>query len=144
MSDSVFTYVTHIQATPEAVWEALTSPDFTEQYWGGRRITSDWKVGAEVRHVRPDGGTDWQGEVLVYEPPKELAYTWEAEGEAPTKVTFKLMPQGPNIRLMLLHEGLDPTDPDYNMATEGWTAILSSLKTLVETGEALAFPHWQG
>jgi len=144
MSEQPFTYVMHIKSTPEEVWKALTDPDFTEKYCGGRRIRSDWEVGSEIHHIRPDGGHDWHGKVLVVNPPKELSYTWEVEGESPTKVTFTLMAQGSNVRLMLVHENLPTSEQDYAMAVEGWRAILSSLKTLLETGEPLSFPHWGG
>lgn len=76
MDKPVFTYVTDIATTPEQLWEALTSGDFTYQYWGGRRIESAWKPGSPVKHVREDGGTDWQGEVLEADPPKRLSYTF--------------------------------------------------------------------
>ncbi len=84
MTEREFVYVTYIEATPERVWEALTSGDFTEQYWGGGRIESDWEVGSPVRHVKHDRGMDWEGEVLEYDPPRRLSYTMIArEGDPP-------------------------------------------------------------
>ena len=64
MAQTEIVYVTYIATTAEKLWEALTDGEFTRRYWGGRRIQSDWKVGSPVRHVREDGGIDWQGEVL--------------------------------------------------------------------------------
>jgi uncharacterized protein YndB with AHSA1/START domain len=58
------------------VWQALTDGEFTRRYWGGRRIESDWQVGSPVKHVREDGGVDWQGEVLQSERPRLLSYTF--------------------------------------------------------------------
>lgn len=63
MSNRTFVYETYIDTTAEKLWEALTNPQFTEQYWGGRRIRSDWEKESTVKHIRPDGGFDWQGEV---------------------------------------------------------------------------------
>ncbi len=70
MNKPEFVYITYIEATPEAVWQALTSPEFTARYWAGRRIESDWQVGSPVRHLRPDGGDFGEGEVLAADPPR--------------------------------------------------------------------------
>jgi uncharacterized protein YndB with AHSA1/START domain len=73
MSKPPFVYVTYINTTPEKLWEALTDGEFTRRYWGRRRIQSDWSVGSPVRHVREDGGIDWEGEVLQAQPPRLLS-----------------------------------------------------------------------
>ena len=64
-----FVYVSYIATTPEELWQALTDGEFTRRYWGGRRMQSDWNVGSPVKHLREDGGIDWQGEVLKSERP---------------------------------------------------------------------------
>lgn len=79
MGESEFVYVAYIATTPEKLWEALTDGDFTQRYWGGRRIQSDWNVGSPVRHVRSDGGIDWQGEVLQSQRPHLLSYTFHMQ-----------------------------------------------------------------
>jgi uncharacterized protein YndB with AHSA1/START domain len=68
-----FVYVTYVATTVEKLWQALTDGEFTRRYWGGRRIASDWQVGSPVKHVREDGGVDWQGEVLQSERPRLLS-----------------------------------------------------------------------
>ena len=100
MDKPPFVYVTYIQTSPERLWEALTDGAFTQRYWGGRRIQSNWNVGSPVRHVREDGGIDWQGEVLQSERPRLLSYTFGMQiserhrGEKPSRVTFELQPMG--------------------------------------------------
>jgi uncharacterized protein YndB with AHSA1/START domain len=143
MNNDTFVYVLHINATAEQVWNALTQPEFTQKYWGGRRIESDWQVGSSFKHIRPDGVADVQGEILEADKPRVLSYTWTAEGRKPSRVTFKLQYQEPNTRLMLTHEGLEVEPKLENMITEGWSAILSNLKTLLERGEPMSFPWWR-
>lgn len=142
MDKPTFVYETYIDTTAEELWEALTSPDFTEQYWGGRRIQSDWEKGSTVKHVRPDGGFDWHGEVLQADPPKLLSYTFLVDDEdaEATKVTFELEPYGSVMRLRVTHEFESEVDPNIK---GGWIAIISSLKSLLETNTALTYP-WKG
>jgi uncharacterized protein YndB with AHSA1/START domain len=144
MSDNTFVYVIHINATAEQVWNALTQSDFTQQYWGGRRIESDWKVGSSVKYIKPDGGSDWQGEILEVDEPRTLSYTWGPLSDNPSRVTFTLQYQEPNTRLMLTHEDIKGDAKQKAMTTEGWAAILSNLKTLMERGEPMSFPWWRG
>lgn len=139
-------YVTYIASTPEKVWQALTSDEFTARYWGGRRIESDWKVGSTVRHVRPDGGADWQGEVLVSRPPTLLSYTFAMlisdrhRDDRPSQVTFSLESRDGVVKLTLTHEHSEPDTVTQETTDHGWPAILSSLKSLLETGQPLPFP----
>ena len=79
MDKPKFVYVSYIATTPEKLWQALTSGEFTRQYWGGRRIQSDWQVGSVVKHLGEDGGIDWEGKVLVSEPPRLLSYTFHMQ-----------------------------------------------------------------
>jgi uncharacterized protein YndB with AHSA1/START domain len=137
-------YVIFIASTPEAIWRALTSPEFTSKYWAGRRIESDWVPGSPVRHVRPDGGADWQGEVLEADPPRRLAYTFhmslpEVAAEPPTVVRFEIDQIGEMVRLRLTHEHVDAGTITRQKTMHGWPAIMSSLKSLLETGKPLPF-----
>jgi uncharacterized protein YndB with AHSA1/START domain len=127
------------------VWNALTNGDFTERYWGGRRIESDWHVGSPVRHLRSDGGVDWEGEVLQAEPPHALAYTFQLQvsagtrRERPSRVTFELEAIGDVVKLTLTHDTLEPGSATFEKTRHGWPAIMSSLKSLLETGSPLPF-----
>src|SRR5262245_17141765 len=103
-------YVIYIATTPEQLWEALTDGAFTQQYWGGLRITSDWQVGSAVQMIANDGRIGWEGEVLEWEPPRRLAYTFHMlhsdahRGEAPSRVSFELEPMGEVVKLTLMHD----------------------------------------
>lgn len=142
MNKPTFVYETYIDTTAEELWNALTSPEYTEKYWGGRKLKSDWEEGSEIKPYRPDGGLDWQGKVLKADPPKVLSYTFvgEEEDAQQTKVTFNLEPYGNVMRLRVTHEFETEVDPNIK---GGWIAIISSLKSLLETDTALTYP-WKG
>ena len=144
MKEHTFSYVTYIDTTAEALWEALTSPDHTRQYWSGRSIQSDWNVGSRVVHLREDGEFDWHGEIVQVNRPKRLSYSFKGpENDDPeSSVTFTLEPYGSVMRLTLTHADLADKE-EYDGIRHGWPAILSSLKSLLETGEALTYP-WKG
>ncbi len=85
MSDNIVwkpetVYVTYIVTTPEKVWEAITSPEFTRQYFFGRRVESEWKLGSIVRYWQENGTLDVQGKVLQCVPPRLLSFTWHVGG----------------------------------------------------------------
>ena len=145
MDKPKFVYVTYIATTPEKLWQALTDGEFTRKYWGGRRIQSDWKVGSPVKHVRQDGGIDWQGEVLKTERPRVLSYTFHMQisdqhrRDRPSRVTFELQPIGALVKLTLTHDDFESEKATFETTRHGWPAIMSSLKSLLETGSPLPF-----
>lgn len=149
MEKPKFVYVTHINTSPESLWAALTQPEFTQQYWGGSRIQSDWTTGASVKFLKPDGGIDLKGEVLQADPPKTLSYTFQCQNkpgapeESPTRVTFDISVSYGVTKLTVIHDGFEPGIRSFLEVSTGWQAILSSLKTLLETGRALPFT-WKG
>ena len=134
MSDRTFVYAIHIAATPEKVWEALTRNEFWQKYWDGEwRIESDWQVGSSLTFFTRDGKLFSKGEVLESNPPHSLTYTWPTE-----RLTWQISSSGPGtVLLKLIHERL--TEEYYQGVSQGWACILSSLKTLLETGRPLAF-----
>ncbi|AGP35608.1 SRPBCC family protein [Sorangium cellulosum] len=143
MSKPEFVYVTYIASTLDKVWEALTTGEFTRQYWGGRTIQSEWKPGSAVKHIKEDGSFDWEGEVLKAEPPKLLAYTFgNVLGERPSRVTFELAQLGAHVKLTLTHDQFAENSKVLPAISNGWPAILSSMKSLLETGKAL-YPEWR-
>ena len=83
-------YVTYIKTTPEELWEALTNPDFIQQYWYGRRNESDLRVGSKIQSYGPEREPEWSGEILKCEPPRVLSYTFAEGSEAPSRVTFEI------------------------------------------------------
>jgi uncharacterized protein YndB with AHSA1/START domain len=138
MSKLEFVYVTYIETTPEKLWQALTDGDFTERYWFGHRIASDWEVGSVYRFTR-QGMPHSDGKILLSDPPKQLGYTWvgcspESKREGTSRVTFDLEPNGGSVKLTLTHDNLDEGGVTYCDISGGWPIVLSGLKSLMENG----------
>jgi len=154
-----FVYTTYIKTTPERLWQALTEPAFTERYWG-MAFHSDWKTGS--RYVLHQFGltiVDDDQLVLEAEPYRRLSYAWHAitpewadaldladearerlAAEPRSKVTFDIEPlDDEQVKLTVVHDGLEPDGLMRSMIGNGWPRVLSNLKTLLETGEPL--PH---
>jgi uncharacterized protein YndB with AHSA1/START domain len=140
-----FVYVTYIETTPEKLWEALTSSEFSKRYWFNTELKTDWKIGSPFALVM-DGTTTDVGEVLEFDRPRRLSYTFHhvlseaARKERPTKVVFVLEPHGKIVKLTLTHEDFEAGSALLNGISKGWPAILASLKSLLETGTALEIP----
>jgi uncharacterized protein YndB with AHSA1/START domain len=143
MSKPEFVYVTYIETTPEKLFQALTSSEFSRQYWFGTELRSDWKIGALVT----DGLQTDVGEILEFDPPRRLSYTFkhvlqdQFQHDAPTKVVFSIEQHGRFSKLTLTHEGFAGASKLLDGISTGWPAILSSLKSMLETGKALAIPR---
>ncbi|MEU3370095.1 SRPBCC family protein [Streptomyces sp. NPDC006711] len=158
MDSKTFVYTTYIRATPEQVWRALTDPALTERYWGVR-LESDWTQGSPLAWTQ--AGVTVAGPeqtVLAAVPGRRLAYTWhtfterwaESVGlgedvraaiaaERRSSVTFTIEPLGGQAKLTVTHD-FDPAGRVYALCEEGWPPVLSSLKSLLETGEPLPAP----
>ena len=142
-----YVYVTYIESSPERVWEALTDPDLTAQYWGHSNI-SDWREGSRWEHRRVDGSdiADVIGTVLESLPPRRLMMTFDAPGEAPpdgpSRVTFDIEPYHEIVRLTVTHENLADTDA-LDAVSAGWPAVCANLKSMLETGHVLPRAPWE-
>jgi uncharacterized protein YndB with AHSA1/START domain len=141
MSKPEFVYTTYIETSAEKLWQALTDGDFTERYWFGHRVASDWKVGSAYKFAK-QGAPTIEGKVLVVEPPKRLVYSWdscspEAKRERTSRVTFELEPRGKVVKLTVTHNELDEGGLTLRSISGGWPMVLASLKSLLETGNTI-------
>ena len=141
MSKPSYVYVTYIETSIDRLWQALTDGDFTERYWFGYRVASDWTPGSAYRFTRADT-TAKEGKVLAADPPRRLAYTWDRcssgpEVERSSRVTFDLEPRGKVIKLTVTHDELDERGETLRDISVGWPMVLASLKSLLETGRDL-------
>lgn len=144
-----FSYVTYIAVKPQQLWHALTSRRFVPKYFFGRKVESSWEVGAPITFFTPEGEKDVYGEILACEPGKLLSYTFQhpldsSKRKNPSQVRFELTPMGGAVRLKLTHKDLlaedFKQDPNtFRGVNNGWPAILSALKTLLETGDSLTY-----
>jgi uncharacterized protein YndB with AHSA1/START domain len=137
MARTEFIYVTYIRTTPEKLWEALTSSEFTKQYWA--QLESDWRPG---KLTFAEGRTADAGEVLESDPPRRLVLKWrnefrpELKADGYTLCTFEVEPEGEVVRLTVTHEAERPHKL-IEAVSQGWPRVLSSLKSLLETGKGL-------
>jgi uncharacterized protein YndB with AHSA1/START domain len=136
-------YNIFIRTTPQKVWDALTHSEFTTKFFFGRTVESDWKKGSPWKLLFPDGRIDVEGEVLESDPPKLLKVTWRVDWldepkPGPALITYEIQEHGEIVQLTMTQH-TDSTIPrKYVKAGQmGWGAILSSLKSLLETGQAL-------
>lgn len=149
MSSDKFLYVIYIRTTPEKLWEALTKPEFTRQYWCACWQDCAWQRGASWKLMIPDGRLGDSGEILEIEKPHRLVIKWrnefipEVRAEGYSRCTMELEPSGDMVKLTVTHEMDKPNTKFIASISAGWPAILSSLKSLLETGDSLeATKHW--
>jgi uncharacterized protein YndB with AHSA1/START domain len=149
MPETRFIYVTYIRTTPEKLWQALIEPEFTRQYWCETIQKCDWKPGSSWAIIAPDGRVADSGKVVEIDPPKRLVLAWqnhlflETQAEGFSQLTYLLEPQGDAVKLTVTQEIDKPESKLIEKVSNGWPAILASLKSLLETGEALeATRNW--
>jgi uncharacterized protein YndB with AHSA1/START domain len=159
--ETVQIYRVYIKATPEAIWDALTQPEWTVQYGYAPLVDYQlWTGGAFRAHANegmkamgcPDVISD--GEVIEADPPRKLVQTWrmtmtpELAAEAFTRLTYDIEPaRGGVTKLTVTHElagapmwaAVLRGESEAAGAGGGWNEILSGLKTLLETGQQLPF-----
>src|SRR5690348_9295417 len=131
-----FVYTLYIRAQPEKIWQALTSGEATKKYFFKREVQSDWRPGSSIQFLRPKGELDVVGEVIEFDKPKTLSYTFEGPEDKtprirPTRVFIELKPLGEVVKLTLTHSDLTDRDvqknPDiFEGVNNGWPAILSN------------------
>jgi uncharacterized protein YndB with AHSA1/START domain len=142
-----FVYVTYIASTPEKVWQALTDPSVTEKYWFGFHVAANGKAGEYMTARDPAGKEVHRDLILESDPPHRLSYAWhplydEFKHERPSRVTIEITPLKDQVRLTVVHDDFDEGSIVLEKISNGWPAVLSSLKTYLETGRSLAAPSW--
>jgi uncharacterized protein YndB with AHSA1/START domain len=138
-------YVIYIAATPEKVWEGFVSKESNRILFMGAELEADWRAGGAMAWVGP--GPDGKpmkyvhGEVLQYDPPKTLQYTFSmGQSDTPSRVTAELVAETEATKVTVTHDHWAEGDSAYAATADGWPRILSRLKTLIETGKTFK-PH---
>ena len=138
-------YQLFIKATPEQIWDAITKPEFTQQYFYGSVLDSTFEPGASFDGWSADRSQHYvDGEVLEADPPRLLRTTWralydpETAAEPHSRVTWEIEPQdGGLTKLTVVHDELEQSLKTAASVAGGWPFVLSGLKTLLETGQPL-------
>jgi uncharacterized protein YndB with AHSA1/START domain len=145
MNTARFAYVTYISTTPEKLWHALLDADTTRKYW--QMINSNdsgWERGTRWEHLPATGKKTpfLVGKVVESRPKRRLVLTWalpedEKRREKHSRVTFDIARYRKIVRLTVTHERLEPRSEMLLGISDGWPKVLSSLKSLLETGRPL-------
>ena len=145
MDKPKFVYVSYIASTPEKVWNALVDPNMTRKYWGNHHNASDWKVGSRWEHRDFDDPklVDIAGKVVESDPPRKLVVSWarpndEDDESRTSRVTYDIEPFMEVVRLTVTHDEFGDDTEMFQSVSFGWPAVISALKTLLETGKISA------
>jgi uncharacterized protein YndB with AHSA1/START domain len=149
----------YIRATPDMIWDAVTSPEWTAKYGYRTQADYDLKRGGQYRvraneQMRAMGLPEViiDGEVIEASAPRKLVHTLRFlfsdanKAEGFTRITWEIEPTTAGFcRLTVIHE-LEGA-PIMAAATSskvdgegggGWAWIISDLKSLLETGKSLS------
>ena len=149
-----------IKATPQAVWDAITQPEWTDRYGYGGRAEFDLRPGGTYRVPTPKAMLDMgapptivDGEVIESDPPRKLVQTWRALwspemiNEGAKRLTWEIVDAGNGVTALTVTHELEGApltavtvagSTDIASGGGGWAWVLSDLKSLLETGKAMA------
>ena len=137
-------YDIYIAASPKDVWRGLVDGAMTEKYVYGTRLRSSLSQGARFAYVGEGGFEPVSGEILAAEPEHRLVMRWQARWDEkvakdrPSRVTYEIEPAGPEMtRLRLRHDEFERETATYLGSVDAWPWMMSSLKSLLETGKPL-------
>jgi uncharacterized protein YndB with AHSA1/START domain len=137
-------YTIYIATTPEKVWQALTTAEFSRKYFFDNAVEVEQRVGGAYVVRQADGAVHISGEVIEFNRPRKLTITFNVnwpeliEKLGPTLVSYEIEPVGDAVRLTMTESHDRTIDDDIlSGGRQGWPAILSSLKSLLETGAPL-------
>lgn len=141
-AESTQLYELFIRTTPERLWQALTNPEHTRRYFFGTAVQSTFEAGAPFNYDLPGGQRAVDGTILESDPPRKLVMTWTfrydpALAVETSTVTWLIEPRGGTCKLTVIHECAAAPLSNKHAREDGWSVILSGLKTLLETGEPL-------
>jgi uncharacterized protein YndB with AHSA1/START domain len=143
--DLAYAFNIYIGAPVAEVWKGIVDGEMTKHYVYGTRLESELQKGTQYAYVGDGGFKVVDGEILDIETEKRLVMSWNAHWEEsgaedrPSRVTFELSAAGPSTtKLHVVHDDFDGQTSTYSRSVEGWPLMMSSLKSLLETGKPLA------
>ena len=142
---STYVYVSYIRTTPERLWQALTDPEFTRQYWFGMRAESGFTTGSPWKLVASSDGAVWDsGEIIDALPQRKLVIRWahqmkpELNAEGDSICTMEIEPGNGQCKLTITHTMERAGSRLVEAVSGGWPQVISNLKSLLETGSTAA------
>lgn len=140
--------IIYIRTTTRALWSALTQGKFTRQYYAGLELQAELKRGGRFdymhrQEIHRRDGPGVAGFVIDVVPRKKLVHSFEPRfiDDGPSRVAYEIEPMGLVCKLTVTHDDFPPSGPTLATVREGWPEILSSLKSLLETGKPLVIPR---
>jgi uncharacterized protein YndB with AHSA1/START domain len=134
-----FTSSVYITATAEQVWEAITNPEWTRQWYFDTSVDSSWQVATPVVYRRGDA-TLFDGTVLEVDAPSLLVTTFaakfhpEARHERPSRMTWRLVSLDDDVKLSVTYDDIDAGSATETLVKDGLSHPLNTLKAILETG----------
>jgi uncharacterized protein YndB with AHSA1/START domain len=131
-----------VDASREAVWEALTSPDQVEKYFFGTRLSTDWQVGSPLTFRGEWKGQAYEdrGTVLAFDPPRSLSFNYwssfstiEDTPDNRQILRYELEEAETGVRVTLHQSNID-TQEHADHSAQNWKMVLDGLKKFVESG----------
>jgi uncharacterized protein YndB with AHSA1/START domain len=139
-----YAYELYIAAPAAEVWKGLVDAQATQQYMYGTRLEGTLKQGMPYAYLGDGGFRMVDGRILEIEPERRLVMTWSAHWDeavtkdSPSRVAYELTPlDGATTKLSLVHDGFQGETATYQ-SSGSWPLMLSSLKSLLETGKPIA------
>jgi uncharacterized protein YndB with AHSA1/START domain len=139
-----YSYEIYIAAPTNKVWNGLVDGDLTKQYVYGTRFEGKLKKGEAYAFVGDGDFKVVEGQILDVDPEKRLAITWSAHwdesvaNDRPSRVTYELFAtSAKTTKLRIVHDDFDAETATFKGSVEGWPLMLSSLKTLLESGKPM-------
>ncbi|MGE4240675.1 SRPBCC family protein [Ramlibacter sp.] len=140
---STFVYTTFIRSTREKVFDAIVRPEVARRYWGHENVSA-WTPGADWQHIRADDARTLQlvGKVVEISRPSTLVMTWANASQkddpaAFSRVRFDIVEYEGMVRLTVTHDELQAGSGMDQGIRKGWPIVLSSMKSYLETGDAI-------
>lgn len=143
MANRTFTYTIFISGPASRILHAITNADASGRYWGHHNV-STWLPGEKWEHVRMDGSAADVSGLVLEKSETTLVFTWVNRGAdlaTATMVSFEVKEHGAISRLVLKHENLP--QEEFEAFANAWAAVLSNLKTFLETGEPMPVEPWK-
>jgi uncharacterized protein YndB with AHSA1/START domain len=140
-----YSYELYIAAPAARVWQGLFQRDVPLPHMYGTRLSGPLTKGTPYAYLGEGDYKVVDGKVLDVEPGTRLVMTWAAHwdeaasADRPSRVAFELSPvDAGTTRLSLVHDDFDGKTPTYEGSVSSWPRMLSSLKSLIETGKPIA------
>jgi uncharacterized protein YndB with AHSA1/START domain len=133
----------YVHASAARVWDAVTTPELTPNFFFGGRYESDWKPGSPLVLRHPGNGRIMlDNKVVSVEQPRKIVQTFKSGGSPnePSTVTWTLFPDGEACLLEVAHEYSDASHPEAGDTQRNWPTVLLGLKVFLETGKRQDLP----